>query len=339
MSSSEEGFLTALDVACAALPMILYAAPLSVFYRVFWVKTATTVEIPPLPLTGMLLQCSIWLAFCSLSGIIPGIIHNAFGLAIGLVFLVLYEKCHKRSVYGRDWRRHLRGLAVVGVLVAVFAGLAGAWQGNGGAEEDATEPIISVFGWLGLVTAVVFLGHPLASMARVLLTNNVEAMGSTAMNLCALFAGVAWFVNAAFFLESGGLQIAIADFVCILANVAALSLRWKLRNVTEIVPEDEFVRRVRKLGPWWEWLLLGGGADTDSQDSAACLASCSGDKDHDAGDDGRLEGAKQCGTVGEAAKYSRGCKNLHAVDHEPSKCNASSTSASERVPEGPENRI
>mmetsp|Transcript_2838 Transcript_2838/g.6548 ORF Transcript_2838/g.6548 Transcript_2838/m.6548 type:complete len:328 (+) Transcript_2838:327-1310(+) len=199
MSSEAEAFVTALDVACVVLPMILFSSTATVFYPVFWTKTATTVEIPPLPLTGMVLQCAIWLVFCGLSNIIPGIVPNAFGVAIGLVFFVLYEKSHRRKVYGRAWRRHLSGLAVMGVLVGLCAGFAVAWHGSGGGEGYAAEAIIAVFGWLGFSASVLFLAHPLVAMARVLLTNNVGAMGSVEMNVCAVVTGFAWFANAVFF--------------------------------------------------------------------------------------------------------------------------------------------
>mmetsp|Transcript_2837 Transcript_2837/g.6544 ORF Transcript_2837/g.6544 Transcript_2837/m.6544 type:complete len:322 (+) Transcript_2837:327-1292(+) len=317
MSSEAEAFVTALDVACVVLPMILFSSTATVFYPVFWTKTATTVEIPPLPLTGMVLQCAIWLVFCGLSNIIPGIVPNAFGVAIGLVFFVLYEKSHRRKVYGRAWRRHLSGLAVMGVLVGLCAGFAVAWHGSGGGEGYAAEAIIAVFGWLGFSASVLFLAHPLVAMARVLLTNNVGAMGSVEMNVCAVVTGFAWFANAVFFLESGGLQIALANLVCVLANAAALCVRWKLRHqAEEILSEAQFEAKVRKMGPWWQWALLEAGGGEES----VWVEGCG-------------KGDEELGTVTEAAQTEEAQKTA-SLPVEQS--NASSTAASEGVAEAAE---
>ncbi|CAD7965529.1 unnamed protein product [Amoebophrya sp. A25] len=181
-------------------------------------STTQKVEMPPLPLTSQLLNCTVWLLYCILEGIIPGVIPNAFGVVFAFIFVMLYIPHYKVQLYRSQLRCQL---AVTAIFSALLATLFIAALVQGGTQREALSAII---GWMGFSICLLFLGYPLAAMFRAIILRNPEVLGSLAMALLTVLCTIAWTINAYVFLNDA--PIFVANIIGIAIHSLSLTVRF-----------------------------------------------------------------------------------------------------------------
>ncbi|CAD7961764.1 unnamed protein product [Amoebophrya sp. A120] len=268
-----DAFRLFLEFCCASFPIVLFSAPVTVFYEQRYVTKQPKIDMPPLPITGMIMQCGLWLPFCILNELHEGTIPNVWGVVAGVAFLVLYKKNYKPEVYGKElyWQTigilaMIFSLLVVMLLIAVDI-----------MDDEAQQDLFAAtVGYIACCVSCVFLAHPVIGMVRTVLTKNVNVMGSFAMNLVALLAGTVWILNGALFVPDEVKAVIITPNACaVVCNVAAFVARWKLRNEKPL-PDSVFDEKIAASDSWLLKCLFGKGKEQDEMASSVVVPTGEG---------------------------------------------------------------
>ncbi len=262
MSTPQFEFIAhGLTFLASALPLVLFASPVTVFWeqRKQNDDVKGGITMPPLALTSQAAQCLLFLLYslCSLN--LPGIVANFGGFLLGVVFLSMYpfflgqdseEDDDNRSgtkQYRSTYRKHVCALILVGggfltgFFLAPYSSITTEDSNSQGGvllidllkntlHIESLPSIDSLYAQILKYTALVFglllFLHPLFVFSKVIQTKDPSLMGSSMMNYAAFLCCLAWVFFSS--LVKFDIVFLLQNSVGLVVNVGAILLRWRL---------------------------------------------------------------------------------------------------------------